>query len=124
MVSMCKGSRSQASSGGRDTDAVSISDWSSFRLLPLLQDPNFNTSKTLILVTFDEFTLPCSPVSSYIHYPTISTVENLGNLGRQNTDKTLAKSIPSTPCRTRHRTRVAWEVMMDRRTVRIMLLYQ
>ncbi|KAI6004999.1 hypothetical protein F5J12DRAFT_678910, partial [Pisolithus orientalis] len=40
--------------GGRDTDAVSISDWSSFRLLPLLQDPNFNTSKTLILVTFDE----------------------------------------------------------------------
>ncbi|KAI6138720.1 hypothetical protein BKA82DRAFT_409662 [Pisolithus tinctorius] len=54
MVSMCKGNRSQASSGGHDTDAVYISDWSSFWLLPLLQDPNFNTSKTLILVTFDE----------------------------------------------------------------------
>jgi len=41
-------------SDGHDTDAVYESDWLTWWLMPLLQDPNFNTDRTLILLTFDE----------------------------------------------------------------------
>jgi hypothetical protein len=80
----------------------------------LLNDTNFNTASTLILLTFDEnetytignnvFSILLGGVipqgmknttdpTFYTHYSTLSTVENnwdLGNLGRQDTNKTLA----------------------------------
>lgn len=97
-----------------DTNVGYAASWLSYWLLPLLNDPNFNTNKTLILLTFDEnetYTIGNSVYSLllggvipqamknttdstfYTHYSAISTVENnwdLGNLGRQDTNKTLA----------------------------------
>lgn len=97
-----------------DTSVGYTASWLTYWLLPLLNDPNFNTNKTLILLTFDEnetYTIGNSVYSLllggvipqamknttdstfYTHYSTISTVENnwdLGNLGRQDTNKTLA----------------------------------
>ncbi|KIJ68843.1 hypothetical protein HYDPIDRAFT_107104 [Hydnomerulius pinastri MD-312] len=97
-----------------DTTIAYAGDWLNFWLLPLLQDKNFNSDKTLILITFDEnetytinnqvYTLLVGGVipeklwnttddTFYTHYSTLSTVENnwdLGNLGRQDTNKTLA----------------------------------
>ncbi|KAI6136995.1 phosphoesterase family-domain-containing protein [Pisolithus sp. B1] len=99
---------------GHDTDVAYASDWLSFWLVPLLQDPNFNTPRTLILLTFDEnetYTInnqvysillggviPANSLNTtddtfYTHYSIISTIENnwsLGNLGRQDTNKTVA----------------------------------
>ncbi|KAG1758028.1 phosphoesterase family-domain-containing protein [Suillus lakei] len=97
-----------------DTSVAYAASWVSYWLLPLLNDPNFNTNKTLIMITFDEnetytignnvYTLLLGGVipqammnttdtTFYTHYSTISTVENnwdLGNLGRQDTNKTVA----------------------------------
>lgn len=97
-----------------DTSVGYTASWLTYWLLPLLNDPNFNTNKTLILLTFDEnetYTIGNSVYSLllggvipqamknttdstfYTHYSAISTVENnwdLDNLGRQDTNKTLA----------------------------------
>ncbi|KAF9229732.1 hypothetical protein BS17DRAFT_771839 [Gyrodon lividus] len=97
-----------------DTTIEYTAEWLNFWLSPLLQDPSFNTNKTLILLTFDEnetYTInnrvyslllggaiPQSLWNTtddtfYTHYSTLSTVENnwdLGNLGRQDTNKTVA----------------------------------
>ncbi|KIJ68844.1 hypothetical protein HYDPIDRAFT_25094 [Hydnomerulius pinastri MD-312] len=99
---------------GHDTDVAYAADWLSYWLVPLLEDPNFNTPRTLILLTFDEnetyainnqvYTVLLGGVipanlknttddTFYTHYSTLSTVEanwNLGNLGRQDTNKTVA----------------------------------
>jgi hypothetical protein len=99
---------------GHDTSVAYASAWLSYWLLPLLNDTNFNTASTLILLTFDEnetytignnvFSILLGGVipqgmknttdpTFYTHYSTLSTVENnwdLGNLGRQDTNKTLA----------------------------------
>lgn len=99
---------------GHDTSVGYAASWVSYWLLPLLNDPNFNTAKTLIMITFDEnetytvgnnvYSLLLGGVipqnmrnttdpTFYTHYSTISTVENnwdLGNLGRQDTNKTVA----------------------------------
>ncbi|KAJ8581568.1 phosphoesterase-domain-containing protein [Rhizopogon salebrosus TDB-379] len=99
---------------GHDTDVAYAADWLNWWLVPLLNDPNFNTNKTLILLTFDEnetYTVGNEVYSIllggvipenlknttdntfYTHYSTLSTVENnwdLGNLGRQDTNKTVA----------------------------------
>jgi hypothetical protein len=42
-------------SDGHDTDVAYAADWLNWWLVPLLNDPNFNTNKTLILLTFDEY---------------------------------------------------------------------
>ncbi|KAF9234976.1 phosphoesterase family-domain-containing protein [Melanogaster broomeanus] len=99
---------------GHDTDVAFAADWLTYWLVPLLQDPAFNTNRTLILLTFDENetktknnqvysillggAVPPSLQNTtdntfYTHYSTLSTVEanwNLGNLGRQDTNKTVA----------------------------------
>ncbi|KAH0838655.1 phosphoesterase family-domain-containing protein [Lanmaoa asiatica] len=91
-----------------------LQQWLQYWLVPLLQDPNFNTARTLILLTFDEnetvtinnqvYTLLLGGAvpenlrnttddTFYTHYSALSTVEanwNLGNLGRGDTNKTLA----------------------------------
>ncbi|KAF8557382.1 hypothetical protein OG21DRAFT_1520464 [Imleria badia] len=106
-----------------DTTVGYTASWLEYWLVPLLQDPNFNTDRTMILVTFDEygnvwgnetnetyninnqvFTLLVGGVISeslwnttddtfYTHYSILSTVQNnwgLGNLGRQDTNKTVS----------------------------------
>lgn len=97
-----------------DTTVAYAASWLNYWLLPLLNDTNFNNNRTLILLTFDEnetytignnvFSLllggaipPAMKNSNdttfYTHYSTLSTVENnwdLGNLGRQDTNKTVA----------------------------------
>ncbi|KAG9314712.1 phosphoesterase family-domain-containing protein [Chiua virens] len=97
-----------------DTTIEYAADWLSYWLLPLLQDGRFNTDRTLILLTFDEnetysinnrvFTILLGGVipktlwnttdnTFYTHYSLLSTVQNnwdLGNLGRQDTNKTVA----------------------------------
>lgn len=97
-----------------DTNVAYAADWLSYWLMPLLTDPSFNTDRTLILLTFDEnetytignnvFSLLLGGVipaalknttdaTFYTHYSTLSTVENnwdLGNLGRQDTNKTVS----------------------------------
>ncbi|EIW86332.1 hypothetical protein CONPUDRAFT_68874 [Coniophora puteana RWD-64-598 SS2] len=39
---------------GHDTDVAYASEWLNWWLMPLLNDTNFNTERTLILLTFDE----------------------------------------------------------------------
>ncbi|KAF8845480.1 hypothetical protein BDN67DRAFT_460873 [Paxillus ammoniavirescens] len=97
-----------------DTTIEYATDWLTYWLVPLLQDPNFNTPKTLILLTFDEnedyninnqvYSVLLGGVipqnlwnttddTFYTHYSTLTTVENnwdLGNLGRQDTNKTVS----------------------------------
>ncbi|KAG9314713.1 phosphoesterase family-domain-containing protein [Chiua virens] len=97
-----------------DTTVAFAGSWLEYWLYPLLQDPNFNTDRTLILLTFDEnedysinnqvYTILLGGVipenlknttddTFYTHYSTLSTVEanwNLGNLGRGDTNKTMA----------------------------------
>ncbi|KAF9243720.1 phosphoesterase family-domain-containing protein [Melanogaster broomeanus] len=99
---------------GHDTTTEYAAGWLTFWLLPLLQDARFNTPKTLILLSFDENddhkinnqiysvllgnAVPqtlwnTTDDTFYTHYSTLSTVENnwdLGNLGRGDTNKTLA----------------------------------
>lgn len=94
---LCKGGLTRTFSDGHDTDVAYASDRLSFWLLPLLQNPNFNTPRSLILLTFNEnetyndqqrsmHLLNTTDDMFYAHYSTISTIENnwnLGNLGRQ-----------------------------------------
>lgn len=99
---------------GHDTTVGYAASWLTYWLLPLLNDTSFNTNSTLILLTFDEnetytignnvFSILLGGVipaamknttdpTFYTHYSTLSTVENnwdLGNLGRQDTNKTVA----------------------------------
>lgn len=51
---LCKGGLTRTFSDGHDTDVAYASDRLSFWLLPLLQNPNFNTPRSLILLTFNE----------------------------------------------------------------------
>ncbi|KAH7906327.1 phosphoesterase family-domain-containing protein [Hygrophoropsis aurantiaca] len=99
---------------GHDTTVAFAAEWLNYWLVPLLEDPNFNTDRTLILLTFDEnetytinnqvyaillggaipTTLRNTTDSTfYTHYSTLTTVEanwDLGNLGRQDTNKTVS----------------------------------
>ncbi|KZW01632.1 hypothetical protein EXIGLDRAFT_709905 [Exidia glandulosa HHB12029] len=97
-----------------DTTIDFAADWLQFWLMPLLGNKNFNTNRTLILLTFDEsetaregnrlFTLllggsvptklhGTNDTLYYTHYSALSTVENnwgLGSLGRGDTNATLS----------------------------------
>ncbi|KIM65609.1 hypothetical protein SCLCIDRAFT_440993 [Scleroderma citrinum Foug A] len=99
---------------GHDTSVSYASQWLNYWLVPLFSDSNFNTARTLILLTFDENgssninnqvysillggAVPTNLKGTtdntfYTHYSTLSTVQNnwsLGNLGRQDCNKTLA----------------------------------
>jgi len=99
---------------GHDTDVAYASQWLNWWLMPLLNDTNFNDERTLILLTFDEnetYTINNQVYSIllgnvipenlrgttdstfYTHYSTLSTVQanwDLGNLGRQDTNKTVS----------------------------------
>ncbi|OAX37284.1 phosphoesterase-domain-containing protein [Rhizopogon vinicolor AM-OR11-026] len=99
---------------GHDTDVAYAASWLSYWLVPLLNDSNFNTNRTLIFLTFDEnetYTIANQVYSIllggavpealknttdstfYTHYSALTTVENnwdLGNLGRQDTNKTVS----------------------------------
>lgn len=87
---------------GHDTSVTTAGKWARNWLTPLLSNPNFNTAKTLIILTFDEGTttgtnqvyaallggaVPAAKVGTtdgtrYNHYSLTKTVErNLGNLG-------------------------------------------
>ncbi|KDE09355.1 hypothetical protein MVLG_00669 [Microbotryum lychnidis-dioicae p1A1 Lamole] len=96
-----------------DTNIDFTSAWLEYFLAPLLQNPNFNDNRTLILLTFDEnetYTianqiwtlalggaLPSSLMNKtddnyYTHYSSLSTVEanwGLGTLGRGDANKTM-----------------------------------
>ncbi|KZO94336.1 hypothetical protein CALVIDRAFT_539091 [Calocera viscosa TUFC12733] len=99
---------------GHDTDIDYIGSFIQYWLLPLLTNPNFNTNRTLILITFDEndtYTdrnqiwslllggiVPSSLHGTtdntfYSHYSCLSSVQanwRLGSLGRQDTNKTMS----------------------------------
>ncbi|KAI5987882.1 phosphoesterase family-domain-containing protein [Pisolithus albus] len=99
---------------GHDTGVAYASDWLNYWLVPLLQDSNFNSARTLILLTFDENSnsginnevysillggaVPTSLKGTiddtyYTHYSSLSTVQNnwqLDNLGQQDCNKTVA----------------------------------
>ncbi|KAJ2968363.1 hypothetical protein NUW54_g13241 [Trametes sanguinea] len=96
-----------------DTTIDFAADWLNFWLVPLLEDPNFNSNRTIILLTFDEtetfsinnriYTLALgngvpkelrgtTDSTFYTHYSALSTVEanwGLGALGRGDTNTTL-----------------------------------
>ncbi|KAH9854558.1 phosphoesterase family-domain-containing protein [Lenzites betulinus] len=98
---------------GHDTTIDFVGDWLNFWLVPLLQDPHFNTNRTVILLTFDEtetytinnriFTLALgngvpkelwgtTDDTFYTHYSALSSVEanwGLGALGRGDSNATL-----------------------------------
>ncbi|KAI0372542.1 hypothetical protein BV20DRAFT_939883 [Pilatotrama ljubarskyi] len=98
---------------GHDTTIDFVGDWLDYWLVPLLKDPNFNTNRTVILLTFDEtetytinnriYTLALgngvprslwgtTDSTFYTHYSALSTVEanwGLGALGRGDTNETL-----------------------------------
>ncbi|KAK0534178.1 hypothetical protein OC842_002711 [Tilletia horrida] len=102
---------------GHDTSPAFLSNWTNFWLLPLLNNSNFNTDRTLIVASFDEneeYTennqiatiilgkgLPQELVGKtddtfYTHYSFLSTVEanwGLKNLGRGDANKTLANVL-------------------------------
>lgn len=93
-----------------DTDIDFASQWLEFWLVPLLNDPRFNSNKTLILLTFDENetsdinnriyslllggAVPGNKKGTeddtyYTHYSSMSTVQvnwGLNCLGRHDTD--------------------------------------
>jgi len=103
---------------GHDTSIDYTSRWLEYWLVPLLNNPNFNggagSSGTLVVLTFDEnanyaientvYTLllgsavpsdlkGTSDDTFYTHYSLLSTVEanwQLGNLGRQDVNLTMA----------------------------------
>ncbi|KAI0657500.1 phosphoesterase family-domain-containing protein [Cubamyces menziesii] len=98
---------------GHDTTIDFVGDWLNYWLFPLLNDPNFNTNRTVILLTFDEtetytinnriYTLALgngvprdlwgtTDPTFYTHYSALSTVEanwGLGALGRGDSNATL-----------------------------------
>ncbi|KAI5987224.1 phosphoesterase family-domain-containing protein [Pisolithus albus] len=99
---------------GHDTGVAYASDWLNYWLVPLLQDKNFNSARTLILLTFDENgnhginnevysillggAVPTNLKGTiddtyYTHYSSLSTVQSnwrLDNLGQQDCNKTVA----------------------------------
>ncbi|EKM52917.1 uncharacterized protein PHACADRAFT_176901 [Phanerochaete carnosa HHB-10118-sp] len=99
---------------GHDTDVDFASEWLMYWLPTMLNDPNFNDDRTIIVLTFDEnetseinnnvYTLvlggglPANLRNTtddfyYTHYSSISTVEanwGLKSLGRQDTNKTVS----------------------------------
>lgn len=103
---------------GHDTTAAFFSNWTEYFLTPLLKDPNFNSNRTLILLTFDEndsydaanriFTVALGGAvpsnlknttdSTYLtHYSMLSSVEanwNLKSLGRGDVNKTMSNVLP------------------------------
>ena len=103
---------------GHDTSPAFFSDFVEYFLVPLIKNPNFNSDKTLVLLTFDEnedyttnnriYTialggaLPADLVgktdSTYLtHYSVLSTVEanwELKNLGRGDVNTTMANVLP------------------------------
>jgi len=99
---------------GHDTTIDFVGDFINYWLTPLLANPNFNTNRTLILITFDEndtyneenriWTLlfgggvptalhGTTDPTFYSHYSCLSSVEanwGLGSLGRGDTNKTMS----------------------------------
>jgi phospholipase C len=96
---------------GHDTDVTTAGNWARGFLEPLLSNPNFNTDRTLIILTFDEcenylaanrvFTVLLGGAVSgkvgttnstrFNHYSLTKTVEQnwgLGNLGENDVDAT------------------------------------
>lgn len=97
-----------------DTDVNFVSAWLEYFLVPLLQNPLFNSNRTLIQLTFDEnetydvqnnvYTIllgnavpqnlkGTNDTTFYTHYSLLSSVQNnwdLPSLGRQDTNKTVA----------------------------------
>jgi Phosphoesterase family len=103
---------------GHDTTIDWINQWLQFWLVPLLSDSNFNDSRTLIMLTFDENETDTEnnqvvaillggavpqnlrgtkDDTFYTHYSLLSTVEanwDLGSLGRGDTNKYVLHSFP------------------------------
>lgn len=100
-----------AANDGHDSSLATAGLWSRNFLTPLLENENFNTDSTLIILTFDEglttgtnqiyAVLLGGAVSSsqvgttddtaYNHYSLLKTVEtnwDLGNLGENDVDAT------------------------------------
>ncbi|KAM0786985.1 hypothetical protein ACM66B_002403 [Microbotryomycetes sp. NB124-2] len=98
-----------------DTNIDFTSQWLEYFLYPLLENESFNSNETLVLLTFDEsetytinnqvYTIALGGVidslglanktddTYYTHYSSLSTVQanwQLGSLGRQDTNKTVA----------------------------------
>lgn len=97
-----------------DTGVTFAGNWLNFWLTPLLQNPNFNSNRTLIQITFDEnenyavqntvYTLllggaipsdlkGTNDSTFYTHYSMMSSVQNnwdLQSLGRGDANKTMA----------------------------------
>lgn len=92
---------------GHDSSITVAGQWARNWLTPLLSNPNFNTNRTLVILTFDEGSttgtnqiyaallgnaVPSSLVgttndTSYNHYSLTKTAErnwNLGNLGQND----------------------------------------
>jgi len=92
---------------GHDSSVTTAGNWARNWLTPLLSNPNFNSARTLIILTFDEGTttgtnqvyaallgsaVPSAEVGTtngtkYNHYSLTKTVErnwNLGNLGQND----------------------------------------
>ncbi|KAK0546745.1 hypothetical protein OC846_005140 [Tilletia horrida] len=102
---------------GHDTSPAFLSNWTDFFLVPLLNNTNFNTNRTLIVLTFDEdedYTVNnriatillggavpkelvgTSDPTYYTHYSLLSTVElnwGLKHLGRGDVNKTMANVL-------------------------------
>ena len=96
---------------GHDTTIDYAASWVDYWLMPLLNNPNFNDNRTLVLLTFDEtetYTINNQVYSLllggavpddargtvdstyYTHYSSLSSVEanwGLGSLGRGDTNK-------------------------------------
>ena len=100
-----------AANDGHDSSLAAAGKWSRNFLTPLLSNQNFNTDRTLIILTFDEGltigtnqvyavllggAVPSAQVgttdnTAYDHYSLLKTVEtnwNLGDLGENDVDAT------------------------------------
>ena len=100
-----------AANDGHDSSLAVAGTWSRNFLTPLLSNTNFNTDRTLIVLTFDEGltigtnqvyavllggAVPSAKVGTtdgtkYNHYSLLKTVETnwaLGNLGENDVDAT------------------------------------
>ncbi|KAF8972188.1 acid phosphatase [Flammula alnicola] len=104
---------------GHDTNVATASKWANGFLTPLLANPNFNTNRTLIVLTFDETgtdtiqnrvdtillgsAVPTSLVGTqdtafYTHYSEIATVEanwGLHTLGRYDVGSNVFSFVAS-----------------------------
>lgn len=103
---------------GHDSTASFFSNWTNYFLTPMLKDPNFNSNRTLVLLTFDEndsytaanrifsialggavpSNLKNTTDHTYMtHYSMLSSVQanwNLKSLGRGDVNKTMANVVP------------------------------